>query len=146
MSCDKHNQCMNNTLCNVCVDGSLLKEKKQYKKPTKYKQRLGSAFEKKVVKQHNSSMAKETLNSGSFWMDKGDIKTDTMLIEAKDRGSKKQVTIHREWLEKISDEALSVNKLPVLTFQFKEDSKIYAIIEFEDLMSLKKGNDDGSSR
>lgn len=136
MSCNKHNLCMNNTLCKICVDEKLFKEKKQYAKTVKYKERLGSAFEKKVIKKHNTALAKATINSGTFWMDKGDIKTEDFLIEAKDRGSLKQITIHKNWIEKINDEALMIDKIPLLTFQFKQDEKIYAIMNYDDLMFI----------
>lgn len=53
------------------------------------------------------------INSGSFWHDKGDLKTDTHLIDVKST-DKKSFSITTKMLQKIYDEALDRNKLPAL--------------------------------
>jgi hypothetical protein len=145
MECTSHDKCLNNTLCKVCTDCSLLKLKKEYKKPQKYRERQGTDFEKKIIKTSNrikqkpkpKDAARATINSGAFWMDKADISLEDLLVEAKDRGTEKSMSIKREWLEKVYDESLEVGRLPVLTFQFKDDDTIYAVMRYEDLLHIK---------
>ena len=58
-------------------------------------------------------LVKKTINSGSLWFDKGDLKTDNYLIECKTT-DKKGFRITHKLLKKIWDEALNANKLPAM--------------------------------
>ena len=55
--------------------------------------------------------------SGSKPMNKGDVLSGRYLVEAKTSG-KKSIRVSQNWLEKISDEAVQINKVPALTLGF----------------------------
>ena len=79
-----------------------------------------------------SSLAKKygarmTPNSGARWHSKGDLKTETHLIEVKStKGS--QIIVHKSWLEKIREEAIKEGKEPVLVIDFG-DIQLTGLIE-----------------
>lgn len=54
----------------------------------------------------------QTINSGSFWHDKGDVKTDEDLVEIKGT-EKKSYRLTTDLLKKIWDEAFDSNKIPM---------------------------------
>lgn len=64
--------------------------------------------------------------SGSLWGNKGDVRTEFQLIEAK-RTDKGQITIKQEWLTKIKLEAIKDGRIPVLAIELGK--KRYYIIE-----------------
>ncbi len=64
----------------------------------------GSQFEKKVQK---------AINSGALWFDKGDLKTDDLMIECK-YTNKKSYRITTATLQKLWNDALEANKMPRL--------------------------------
>lgn len=70
--------------------------------------------EKKFAKKYG---AKLTPNSGARWHSKGDLTTETHLIEVKST-AKNQMVIHKDWLEKIRAEALKDGKDPILVIDF----------------------------
>lgn len=80
------------------------------KRPKRNK-KIGQKFESKVQK---------TINSGQLYFDKGDLKTDTHLIECKFT-QKKGFRITTKVLQKIWDEALTANRLPVLVIGIQDD-------------------------
>jgi len=77
--------------------------------------RKGQKFETKVQK---------TLNSGSLWFDKGDLKTEDFIIDSKytEKGS---IRITKNMIEKIWNEALESNKFPLLEVGIKDDKWIW---------------------
>jgi len=77
----------------------------------KNNKRSGQAFENKVEK---------TLNSGSLWFDKGDLKTDDYVIECKFT-EKKGFRITTALLQKLWDEALDACKLPFLVIGIEDE-------------------------
>jgi len=77
--------------------------------------RKGTEYENKVFK---------CLSSGSLWFDKGDIKTDTHLIDCK-YTEKKGFRITSKILQKIWNEALDSNKLPALIIGIKDGDTIW---------------------
>lgn len=71
--------------------------------------------------------ARTTPNSGARWHSKGDLKTETHLIEIKStKGS--QIVVHKSWLEKIREEAIKEGKEPVLVIDFG-DIQLTGLIE-----------------
>ena len=77
----------------------------------------GNDFEKRVQR---------CINSGSMWFDKGDLKTETHLIECK-YTEKKSFSITRKILEKLWEEALDSNKLPALVIGIKGEKDTFII-------------------
>jgi len=73
-------------------------------KGKKSNKKKGQMFENKVQK---------TINSGQLDFDKGDLKTDEHLIECKFT-EKKGYRITTKLLEKLWEEALTAQKLPIL--------------------------------
>ena len=70
----------------------------------------------------------------------GDVIDPVMLMECKERSTvdaqgKNQITIKKEWLEKITQEA-DGNLYPALTFRYKGSEDIYFIQSFEILMDM----------
>jgi len=77
----------------------------------------GNDFEKKVQR---------CINSGAMWFDKGDLKTETHLIECK-YTEKKSFSITRKILEKLWEEGLDRNKLPALVIGIKGEKDTFII-------------------
>ena len=82
------------------------------------------------------------VNSGAFWSRPGDVVLPLSLLDTKDRGfvtlsGKKEFTIRKEQLEKISKEAASLGLFPALVFRFKEDGdRLYAVVNYADLCEM----------
>lgn len=74
---------------------------------------------------------KQTANSGATPFYKGDVTTDSWLIECKTSTSEKQsFSIKREWLEKNREEAFAMNKdYNALCFDFGDNGNRYYIID-----------------
>lgn len=80
---------------------------------------------------------KQTPGSGSRWNAKGDVKTSSLLIEAK-------TTTHRSFsvtstiLDKISEEAVLCGRTPVLSVEITSGirPKRYAVLAWEDFLAL----------
>lgn len=105
------------------------------------------AFQRKVVDAYNNKLketsvalnktpAYEQINSGAIWHLPGDVVTEEALMECKERGTlsakgEKQISIKKDWLDKIAEEALASGKAPLLPFGFKNDDEIYAIATFD---------------
>lgn len=88
--------------------------------PRKFSQRREKSIGKRMG-------AKTTPNSGAPWHSKGDLKNDTQLIEVKST-DKNQMTVHKEWLEKIRTEAIKIGREPIIVIDFG-DIKIIGSIE-----------------
>lgn len=61
--------------------------------------------------------AKPTPNSGARWHSKGDLSSSEHLFEVKSTNAS-QMTIHKEWLEKIRQEAIKTGKEPIMVIDF----------------------------
>lgn len=95
------------------------------KKPTRY-------YSTKQEKALASSLSiRRTKNSGATLFDKGDLSSSNCLIECKTKVTpSKQITIHKEWLEKNKAESISMNKdHAILAFNFGEGEPNYFIID-----------------
>lgn len=95
------------------------------KKPTRY---YSDKQEKRTAKKLG---AKVQTSSGSSDFLKGDVVSDTCLIECKTAESeKKSVSIKKEWLEKIDEQCYSMGKrYPILAFDFGDEQNYYIIPE-----------------
>ena len=82
--------------------------------------KIGQKFESKVQK---------AINSGALWFNKGDLRTDNYLIEAK-YTEQKGYRISTKTLEKLWTEALEANKFPLLIIGLK-DKKAEWILKVE---------------
>lgn len=75
----------------------------------------GSDFEKKVV---------QSINSGSIWFQKGDMRTEDYVIECK-YTDKKGFRLTTAILKKIWTEALEANKLPLMIVGIKGETETW---------------------
>lgn len=81
-----------------------------------------------------------TINSGAFWADKSDISTEDFQIECKTKEKpSKQITIKKEWHDKIETEALISGKHPLLIYSFG-DGKDYVAVDLKTFKELIKDN------
>lgn len=141
MSCEYHNICLNSAICRHCKNMDKLKLPKERKKKKRtYKAKPGMKLEKKVAKQYDK-MARRTINSGAVWFDAGDIDTEMLLMDTKDTATvdasgKETFTIERKQLEKIIGEALAKGKFPCLPFKYKDGDRVFAVMDFNDILAL----------
>lgn len=123
----------------MSVIQTVARKKDGESKPTRY---YSSKQEKKVAKDFNG---KTTKNSGATAFQKGDVLLESFLVECKTKTSdSEQITIHKEWLEKLLKESLFMGKENyALIFNFGPSSdKNYVIIEdslFNELINNQKG-------
>lgn len=92
----------------------------------------------KQSRKHENRLAKtiggsRTAASGAFWSRKGDVRSDTLLIEHKWTG-KKSKTIKSDELKKITTEAILDGRTPV--FGIHLDGEDYVIMLETDLLEL----------
>jgi hypothetical protein len=114
------------------------KRQQSYLKPKKEKEGMG--FEKRVTKRYNKAInkthdsARRRPNSGAIWSMPGDVVTEEgFLFECKERGTvtsrgEKTISIHKEWLDKVSTEA--VGKYWALPFGFKGSDDVYIVKDY----------------
>ena len=102
-------------------------------KPTRF---YSSKQEKAVAK---AVGGKKVANSGATAFNKGDVTTDSILIECKTcMENKKSFSIKKEWLDKNKEEAFEMGKsYSALAFNFGPDSENYYVIN-EKLFKILK--------
>lgn len=99
-------------------------------------QKQSQAHEKRLAKAIGGST---TAASGAFWSRKGDVRSDTLLIEHKWTG-KKSKTIKSDELRKITNEAIMDGRFPV--FGIHLDGDDYVVLNETDFFELwNKAND-----
>jgi hypothetical protein len=86
--------------------------------------------EKKDAKDFKGKLTK---NSGNYWSQKGDIKTNTFLIESK-QTSKKSYSISKKTWDKLYEEALFSFKLPILSIIIQDLELV--ILDKKDFLKL----------
>lgn len=117
----------------------------------KKEKKQGMEFEKRGTNKYNQSVryakdvARRTLASGALHFDLGDMVTEeeltAALAEFKERGSvdargAKQITIKKEWLDKLEEEAKEQGKeYYFLPFSFKDSDKDYVAMDYNILLS-----------
>ncbi|MEC0276911.1 hypothetical protein [Peribacillus frigoritolerans] len=80
--------------------------------------------------------ARTQMASGSLWFAKSDVVSDLFQIEAKTRAkASKTMSIKKEWMDKIGQEAFEEGKLPALAFSFG-DSTDYFVLKDQDFLAL----------
>lgn len=142
--CPRIRTCQNTLWCHQCKDYSRYKPPlppREGSRLTRKGNKAGAAFEKKVVEIYNK-VARRRPASGAFWDKPGDVIAPDMLMEAKERGTRtskgeKTISILKEWLLKVEREALAAGRhFWCLPFRFKGDDRVYAVVDFEDLVAL----------
>jgi len=93
------------------------------------------AWQRKEKSDEKDFGGRRTSGSGKSWYGKGDIKTDTFLIEDK-QTDKNSYRIETKTWRKISNEALLSQRLPLLSLKIQETELI--IISKSDFLSLIK--------
>ncbi len=72
---------------------------------------------------------RRTLNSGAMWQDKGDLKSKDCLFELKTtRPGGKQITVTKDMLQKIFEEASKSGKQPVLILEIGDYTLIGEVL------------------
>lgn len=157
MECVYAAECANvDKSCFKCFGYSLYKPHKvrqglRPKSQTKKEVKEGMDFENRGTRKYNQTMkiakeaARRQLNSGAMAHALGDMITEeeltASLSEFKERGTtsasgQKQITIKRDWLEKLEWEAKQMGKDHYfLPFTFKGSDKDYVAMDFEIFMS-----------
>ena len=100
--------------------------------------RVSKLQERRITKNLSEigDAAKRTPGSGNQWYAKSDVVSEMFRLEAKTKVKpSKTMTVHKEWLDKIGEEALETNKIGVLVFSFG-DSKDYFTLEARDFLTL----------
>lgn len=155
--CKYQNQCKNfGKACFKCFNYNLydsFKEIKplQNKSSSRKEKKEGADFEKSGVKKYNQSikiskdMARKQLASGALPFALGDMITEeeltSCIAEFKERGDlsssgQKQITIKKEWLDKLKKEAVMMKKdYYFLPFCFKGSEDQYVVIDYNILLS-----------
>jgi hypothetical protein len=83
---------------------------------------------------------KPTAASGAFWSRKGDVRSDDLLVEAKETSKGSYSLSLRVW-DKIRREALLDGRLPVLAIQIQDRNLI--VLDEEDFLALRAERDLG---
>lgn len=94
--------------------------------------------EKRIAKNLNEikEQARQSINSGSLWFDKSDIVSKLFRIEAKTKiKPSASITIKKEWLEKVEEEAFLTAKVPTLAFSFG-NNRDYFILRDRDFYDI----------
>lgn len=102
--------------------------------------RISSLQEKRITKSFKDIKitAKKQIASGARWYAKSDVITDKFQIEAKTKTSpSKSFSIKKEWIDKITEEALQNKRIPLLIISFG-DGDDYILINSKDFLSLIK--------
>lgn len=94
-------------------------------RPTRF---YSNKQEKQVAK---AIGGKQTSNSGATAFSKGDVRTDSFLLECKTcTKSQKTFTVHKEWFEKNKEEAFAMGKpYSAVVFDFGDGEQHYIIDE-----------------
>ncbi|OQY10687.1 MAG: hypothetical protein B6I28_00405 [Fusobacteriia bacterium 4572_132] len=156
--CKYYFDCKNNDKCYRCSSFNLHSPIKRIKSFNKIKSRTNSNavlrdenswenLEQEVADSLNNvptiEEARRSIRSGAFDIEKEDVVDWLLFIECKERKGnelkgkgQKSFSIKKEWLEIAKGQADKVNKPMTLPFRFKDDDKIYTIMDFEDLSEL----------
>lgn len=156
-NCPFIDECVNaNKSCFKCFNYNMYAPIKQRQglRPKSYKKKekkQGMDFENRGTRKYNRAVhqardvARRTLASGALHFDLGDMITEeeltASLAEFKERGSvdakgAKQITIKKEWLDQLAEEAKEMGKeYYFLPFSFKGSDKDYVAMEFDILLS-----------
>ncbi|MCY9186519.1 hypothetical protein [Bacillus halotolerans] len=157
MDCTYQNECSNyEKSCFKCFNYNLykpIKERKglSAKSSTRKEKKEGMDFENRGTRRYNQNVhkakdvARRQIASGALHFALGDMITEeeltAALAEFKERGSTdarghKQITIKKEWLDKLEEEAKQMRRsYYFLPFTFKGSNKDYVALDYEILLS-----------
>lgn len=157
MSCEYEQECANfGKSCNKCFNYQFYKQHKEKKglnarSKTNKQKKEGMDFENRGTRKYNNAVkaakdvARRQIASGALHHSLGDMITEeeltASLSEFKERGSTdakgaKQITIKREWLEKLEWEAEQMGRdYYFLPFTFKGSDKDYVAMDYNILLS-----------
>lgn len=80
--------------------------------------------------------ARRQMASGSIWFAKSDVISKLFQIEAKTKAKPStQITIKKEWLDKIESEGFLASKTPALVFSFG-NSTDYFVLRDKDFLAI----------
>jgi Holliday junction resolvase len=89
----------------------------------------------KSMKQIQESV-RRTPASGALWQCKSDVVSEHFRIECKTKVKpSKSITVQKEWVDKITLEALQTGKTPLLVISFG-DGKDYVLMEANDFLTM----------
>lgn len=156
MACEFDSRCKNNDKCFRCFDNALLKFPDD-----KFNKSNSRARNKRVVQSADDSwkdleqtmvddlnnvpniaQARRSRGSGNTWFEKGDVLDQIVNLECKERkanelkGGDKSISIKKSWLDKAEEEASTEGKVSALPFRFKNDDKVYIIMESCNIIEL----------
>lgn len=159
--CEYYSRCQNNQRCVSCGPNQRLlklpedkvRQKYEQRQRTGYKNKTSDLTSEKSWEQLEQTIANDlnavprfreaerTVRSGALWFAPGDIRDDLLLVEAKDHlivDSKgmKTMSIKKDVIDKIIDEAKQTGRYPGFVWRYKGDVERYAVQPFEDLASL----------
>lgn len=159
--CEYYARCQNNSKCVSCGPNQRFLKLPEDKTRQKYEQRQRTGYKNKTDdlngekswEQLEQSIANDvnavprfkeaerTVRSGALWFAPGDVRDDLLLIEAKDHKildsqGRKTMSIKKDVIDKIIEEARQTGKYPGFVWRYKGDPERYAVQPFEDLASL----------
>lgn len=117
----------------MSVINKAIRNKEGEKKPTRF---YSDRQEKRIAKEFGGN---QTKNSGATLFDKGDVRLENWLIEAKTHTTDKDsMSIKKEWLEKnLKESLIAGKKYNALMFNFgPSDSKNYVVIDEDTFKEL----------
>jgi hypothetical protein len=157
MDCKRYEECANaDKSCFKCFSYSFFAPFKeiyslQNKSSSRKQKKEGADFERRGVNKYNRAieqgkkMARQQIASGAFSFALGDMVTEeemtSSIAEFKERGElsakgEKQITIKKQWLDKLEEEARMMKKdYFFLPFSFKDSQKEYVVISYDQLLS-----------
>jgi hypothetical protein len=160
--CEYYARCLNKERCLVCGPNSNFRLLKlpEDKQRLKAQQRQRTGYGQKATLHSDDSWkhleqsvandlnalptyreARRQIRSGGLWFMPGDVDDTDVRIECKEREAydskgKKTFSILKDVLDKIIAEARSDNKFPGLIFRYKGEPDRYAVLPWEELLSL----------
>lgn len=164
--CGYFDRCLNTDNCMRCKEHSLMKLPEDKKRGLNQRRATASTLKKDnetdcksswkdleqavadrinalpTTKQYNESRnARRQIRSGAIWFMPGDVADTVILAECKERSTttakgEKTITVPKEWLDKLDEEAELMGKYPTFAFRYKNDVNIYSINHFEVLEEM----------
>ena len=96
-------------------------------------------WQKKEAKDATLFGGRRTPRSGGLWFAKGDVKSDTYLIENK-TSTKERFSITAKLWEKINNEALMTKRIPVMSLEFGEKKLELVVLDKNDFVMILEEN------
>lgn len=106
-------------------------------------QEISRIQEKRISRNLNkvAEKARVQAGSGNKWYQKSDVVSDRLQIEAKTKVKAcKQMVVKKEWFDKISEEALHSNKIPVVVISFGDGRDIFCLSDVDFYSLIKEGD------